>query len=289
MMRALASAALLLYPRAWRRRYADEVMDVVDARPIRLRTVADLVAGAFDAHMNAHLIPGGPRMRVLTPLALVTGTMALLALWNPGVRQVSSLDGTWATALENGGFAADLMAQAATVLFIAAPVFGLIAVVPLLVTCARTIVSNAQGTSIVVLTLSVLLLSLAGLVGALYVGMAFFDLGFPLGRLGDAMTGGFFVPIMLALLLPIPLIAAPDPLLGHDVRSTGRLLALAAALNALGWLPIVILLALGRSGASTGFVLAVAASAGCGITMSAVVARRALGKGSHATGAMAHA
>lgn len=272
MMRALAAVVLRLYPKAWRRRYAEEVMAVTESRPVRLRTVADLARGAFDARLHHG------RVRIPTAALLTAGAMALVNLWNPGIRQVSSLNGTWSRALEHG-FAADLMMQVATVLFVMAPFFGLLALAPLLVTAAGAIMRREQGTAVVVFVVGVLLASLALVVGALFAAMAFFDVGFPMGRLGNAMTGGFFVPIMLALVLPIPVIASADPVLAHDVRSTGRLLAVAAALNALGWAPIGVVLVLGRSGASAGFVLAVAASAGCSILMSALVARSAIARG----------
>ena len=51
-------ALLKLYPRGWRKRYAAEVADYLDeARPPRLRTAADLIAGAIDAWLNPEEMP----------------------------------------------------------------------------------------------------------------------------------------------------------------------------------------------------------------------------------------
>src|SRR5687767_15962280 len=44
---------LRLYPRAWRERYGEELSAQLEAqRPLRIGVVADLVRGAFDAHLH---------------------------------------------------------------------------------------------------------------------------------------------------------------------------------------------------------------------------------------------
>jgi len=43
---------LWLYPRAWRRRYGDEVADLLAGRGFSLRTAIDLVAGAIDVWIH---------------------------------------------------------------------------------------------------------------------------------------------------------------------------------------------------------------------------------------------
>jgi hypothetical protein len=43
---------LNLYPRAWRRRYGDEVADMLAGRGFSLRTSVDLVAGAIDVWLH---------------------------------------------------------------------------------------------------------------------------------------------------------------------------------------------------------------------------------------------
>lgn len=43
---------LHLYPRAWRRRYGDEVADLLAGRAFSLRTSVDLVAGAIDVWLH---------------------------------------------------------------------------------------------------------------------------------------------------------------------------------------------------------------------------------------------
>jgi hypothetical protein len=43
---------LRLYPRAWRERYGDELAALVSERPLAMRDVADLIAGAIDARIT---------------------------------------------------------------------------------------------------------------------------------------------------------------------------------------------------------------------------------------------
>jgi hypothetical protein len=100
--------------------------------------------------------------------------------------------------------------------------------------------------------------------------MTFFGLGFSVGPLGNAMTGGFFVPSITAMALGLHGIAAQDQLLAVGVRRAGRLLSAASALNVVGWAPVLLPLTLGSQGASPRFVIAVMASAVCSIGMSII-------------------
>jgi hypothetical protein len=49
---------LRLYPRDWRERYADELLEVLEERPPDWRVRLDLVRGALDAHLNPLSPPG---------------------------------------------------------------------------------------------------------------------------------------------------------------------------------------------------------------------------------------
>ncbi|MGI5491591.1 hypothetical protein [Microtetraspora malaysiensis] len=69
-MRSLAYLLLRLYPRAWRDRYGDEMRDLLAARPVRLRTLADLCFAALDAWTHRKLIPSG-RSSFLQPVPLL--------------------------------------------------------------------------------------------------------------------------------------------------------------------------------------------------------------------------
>lgn len=87
---------------------------------------------------------------------------------------------------------------------------------------------------------------------------------------------GRIVPIILALVLPLPVIAATAPHSAPGLRGGGTALAAAALLNALAWLPVLALLALGLPAASSAFVATVVAGALVSVWMSALIGRRAL-------------
>ncbi|MCG5218279.1 hypothetical protein [Streptosporangium sp. KLBMP 9127] len=288
MMRAAAKAMLYLYPQAWRDRYGEEVTDLVTSRPARLRTVLDLLAGAADAWLHHRRNPAAKPVRI--PLAVVlsiTGT-ALLLLWNPGVRDVASLNGAWGEAAGIGSLAGQLRGIAMS-LFVISGVSGILSVVPLLLASHATMKGSSHGqltrmTARHVVVTALLLAVPIALFGYSFYGMAFTQLGFPVGPLGEAMTGGFIVPIILALLLPLPTIAAAAPSLLPDVRKSGGTLAVAAIFNALAWLPVMVLLALGLQKTSWTFVAAVTAGALVSVWMSALVARNVLRQGRTAMG-----
>lgn len=52
---SVAAALLRLYPREWRRRYGDEMRELLAEQRLSFRTIADLVAGAIDARINPQL------------------------------------------------------------------------------------------------------------------------------------------------------------------------------------------------------------------------------------------
>lgn len=57
-MSAVTTALLRLYPRAWRRRYGDEMRELLADQRLSPRTIADLVAGAIDARINPQVRAG---------------------------------------------------------------------------------------------------------------------------------------------------------------------------------------------------------------------------------------
>lgn len=54
------SGLIRLYPRAWRRRYGDELQSLVAARPLNASDRLDLVLGAVDAHLHPELVTREP-------------------------------------------------------------------------------------------------------------------------------------------------------------------------------------------------------------------------------------
>ncbi|MEV4802176.1 hypothetical protein AB0K18_19350 [Nonomuraea sp. NPDC049421] len=272
MLRWLAEAALRLYPKAWRERYGDEVGDLVAARPVRPRTVADLLAGAADAWLHHRRIPGAGPLRVPLAVSLVTGGFLLWFLWRPGL---GDLSGVWARAAAAGPIAGQLRGTA-TSLFVAAGVTALLSLWQLgsAVRVHSFHDQAARTTARRMLRTAGLLAVPVALVVVLLLGQS---LGQSLGPLGTAITGGFFVPILMALVLPLPLIASAVPAFGPAVLAAGRSLAVAALMNGLAWLAVAVLLVLGQ--ASPAFVTPVAAGALIGVSMTALVAGRTLARG----------
>jgi hypothetical protein len=64
---------LPLYPRDWRDRYGEELLDVLVARPVTIQTRLDFVRGALDAHLNP-MTP--PRIGLVAPLVAGTAWIA---------------------------------------------------------------------------------------------------------------------------------------------------------------------------------------------------------------------
>lgn len=282
MMRIAAGWVLALYPKAWRRRYGGEVRDLLDSRPVRVRTVLDLVRGAADAWRHRRSVPGAAPLRIPLSLVLPLTGYGLLTLWNPGVRDVPSLYGVWAAAAGKGALAG-VLDTLATSLFIVAGATAVLSVTPLLTTSLAVIAGRrlpvTRRTARKVMLTALLLALPIGYFCDIYYQLVAADAGYPVGPLGDAMTGGFLAPIVIALVLPVPSIAAHTPGLGPSVRSSANLLALAAACNMVAWLPVMVLLVLGLPQASPGFVVAVTAGALVSGWMGGLAARRALRRG----------
>ena len=84
-----ASVLLRMYPARWRRRYGDEMADLLGRQPLTLSPALDLVRGALDAHLHPELVrpaliaEGGPHMNFSTlkrPSAVAPLAMSLAAL-----------------------------------------------------------------------------------------------------------------------------------------------------------------------------------------------------------------
>ncbi|MFC7380758.1 hypothetical protein [Sphaerisporangium rhizosphaerae] len=259
--RAAALLALRLYPRLWRERYDEEVRDLLMTRRVGLRTVVDLCAGAMDAWAHRDLIPGGRRRRrVPAGLVLTICAVALVYLWNPGIRDAQSLDAAWRAAADHGQVAT-LLAGAAGTLFDAAAALTALSLVCLLV---GAIATRRPLTFLCVLFVG------PPMAFFLYFdfGESHFDLGYPMGPLGSAVTGGFFVPIALALCLAPVHVGwserkGPFP----PLRIAGIGCAVAARMIVLAWLPGAALIVLGLPGSSARFLCALAASLACGVAI----------------------
>ncbi|GAA4988650.1 hypothetical protein HD597_007739 [Nonomuraea thailandensis] len=287
MMRVVAGAVLRLYPKVWRERYGEEVADLVASRPVRLRTVADLAAGAADAWLHRRRIPGARPLRVPLTAVLAAGVYALWLLWDPAVRQASGLRFTWEHAAQAGW-----LFRTATWCFVAAGAMALLAPWQLGIAARAAgkrapygVAARATGRR-VLLTALVVAFPI-GLVLLLYVSLAL-GWGHPITALGDAMAGGFFVPALMALVLPLPLAAAASPLMAGAARAAGKSLAVAAMLNAIGWLAVAGLMAVGARDGSPWHVAAVAACALISSGLTALVARTALKRAPHDQGLPEH-
>ncbi len=68
-----------LYPRAWRERYGDEVLALLEDRPPGPRASLDLLFGAMDAHV--HHVDGRPRTVGVPSVAGVLAAVAAGLVW----------------------------------------------------------------------------------------------------------------------------------------------------------------------------------------------------------------
>ncbi|MGP3965410.1 hypothetical protein ACTWPT_56630 [Nonomuraea sp. 3N208] len=282
-LRCLAREALGFYPPAWRERYGEEVSDLIAARPVRLRTVANLLLGAADAWLHDRRRPGAEPLRVRLTVIMVAGACALWWLWNPGVRDAASLHGAWAEAATAGSIAHDLQ-DAAMWLFVTAGVSGMLSAAPLLLGAYRAVKCRGQApltraAARNVTMMAAYLSTPVWMFCFVYYEHAVAHDGYPAGPLGDAMTGGFLVPIILLWMLPLPMIAARSPALLPGVRTTANTLVVAAVCNALGWLFVAALLVPGLPKASWLFVATVTVSALLSSGLAALVASSALRRG----------
>jgi hypothetical protein len=83
---------LSLYPATWRRRYGEELEDLLETRPLTLLLALDIARGAFDAHLHPELLQpalfptGGihvnfstlKRPSALIPLAISLASLSLV-------------------------------------------------------------------------------------------------------------------------------------------------------------------------------------------------------------------
>ncbi|WP_188190241.1 hypothetical protein [Nonomuraea sp. SYSU D8015] len=97
-------------------------------------------------------------------------------------------------------------------------------------------------------------------------------------------AGPFPLAMILFGMLPLPTIAANEPTMADNVRTSVSTLAVGAICNGLGWLSVAALVVPGLPKASGGFVAVVAASALLSVGMSTLVARRAIQRGRAALG-----
>ncbi|MFC6082912.1 hypothetical protein [Sphaerisporangium aureirubrum] len=273
-MRRLAAVVLRLYPRTWRARYGDEMRDLIASRPVRIHTLADLVLAAADAWAHRRMItaPGrrgpapAPSAQKGSIMIFVLGTFALTLLWNPGIRHVPSLDGGWAAASAAGPLA-DVLASVAAAAFDAAAYLAVLAFLP---PAAQAVVNAARrphpATAAVLLAAPFLALGALGPV-YLQISMSRFDVGFPVGPLGNAITGGFFAPMVIEVGLLLYLLTREAPGLSWGPRLMAYIHVACAALIVGGWVPSAVLVGMGAPGESARFFTTVAASALCSVAI----------------------
>jgi hypothetical protein len=125
---ALTRAALRLYPRAWRERYADEVLALLESHPVTLWTVLDVLLGAVDAHLRRDLLPErltamAHRLRT-SEIAIFAAFVLFCVAWLP-LRLVRDPLPIWAAAVA----AHPELLAALTILDLA----GIVAIVAILV------------------------------------------------------------------------------------------------------------------------------------------------------------
>jgi hypothetical protein len=108
------SGLVRLYPRAWRERYEEEFVALLDDRPPNPRDFLDTIRGALDAHLHPSLVPGGPEPAPWTHR--IPGLLALTGggLWSATVLYIASRsDPPWE--------AWDLLGLALMVMFLSLP------------------------------------------------------------------------------------------------------------------------------------------------------------------------
>ncbi|TDD00793.1 hypothetical protein E1292_27615 [Nonomuraea deserti] len=280
ILRVIAESVLGLYPDAWRQRYGEEVADLVASRPVRVRTVLDLIAGAADAWLHHRRIPGRRPFRIPAAAVLYALGAALWLLWNPGVRDPQSLHRVWAEATRMGALAHTLEGMA-TSLFVTAGVMGALAAAPVVLAASSAMGGPGQGLVTRVTSRQVVRTAVAVAVPIVLLGYLYYATAFAGDRepLGDAMTGGYLIPPVLALSLPVIAVAAQASPPASEVRTGATVLAVAAIINTLAWLPVTALMLPGLAQASWTFAAAVTTSAAVGICMAGLAARLALRHG----------
>jgi hypothetical protein len=95
------SAFIRLYPKAWRERYGDELIALLEDRPARPLDIFDLLFGALDAHLHPRDLGLRPDERKGTPMSirsispvllLLMGIAALVAGYSLVVSAISVLE-----------------------------------------------------------------------------------------------------------------------------------------------------------------------------------------------------
>lgn len=111
LLKGLAHHMVRRYPRAWRQRYAEEVLDVLDQHRVTLRTVANLMANAAAARLDPAyrrdpFVSSGAR-RALRLSGFVVGTLLLLGV--AGSRILTDMEPTefGVTGAHDVSFSAD--------------------------------------------------------------------------------------------------------------------------------------------------------------------------------------
>lgn len=77
--RRAGARIVAFYPRAWRRRYGDELEDLLESGVVGLRGRLDLLRGALDAHLHPDRRSPLPVVAALTASALATAHAVALA------------------------------------------------------------------------------------------------------------------------------------------------------------------------------------------------------------------
>lgn len=141
-----------LFPVAWRERYADELLSILEARPPSLRELIGLLYCALDAHLDPQVGAGGDfsfmegrpsmRTRILAAAAVGGGLVILFgliftvedgivlrlalfyALATIGLIGIHARQVSWAPALAWLGFVPALLAYTFSLVALLAPVVG---------------------------------------------------------------------------------------------------------------------------------------------------------------------
>ena len=194
-MRRSARSLVRLYPRAWRERYGEEFVALLEERPASLRDALDVALGAADAHLR-------PQVASERRVALMIGRMrgsVLAVLWawvgvvmaGVGFQKMTEYEDFVRVARENAavGVSFDAVVAGAVVALAAVLVGG----APIVFAAVRG--ALAEGRKDVPLLLCVPLLSVAAFIGYVFlVGEVVYP---ALGHL--TARGGVNVALFLSL------------------------------------------------------------------------------------------
>jgi hypothetical protein len=76
-MNGITKGLVRLYPRAWRERYGEEFVALLEERPASFADAFDILRGAFDAHVRRQVFDGG----VMIVIELRKNVLAVLWAW----------------------------------------------------------------------------------------------------------------------------------------------------------------------------------------------------------------